>query len=504
MASISKDKNGTKRVVFIDVNRDRHYIRLGKIDMKAASTIKTYIEKLVAAQVMNVAPDAETAQWVANLPDESHVKLAKTGLIAERRKVGTLGEVIPTIIANRAATVSEQTIEIWKQSEESLYRFFGKDRRVGTITHEDAESFRSWLVSDGRLDGKGGLKSTTVWKRLQHVVAFFKSIVKNKGIATSPFEGMSMDPAPDEDRNDYIEEKFIREVMKVAPDAEWRLIIALWRFAGLRGSSEPLLLRWKDIHWEKNRITVHSRKTERYAGKKIRVIPLFPELIEPLRAARLEANKNDVYVITKHAPRYLKNVPDRSKLKKIKANLGSIFGKFVRKTGNTPWPKIINNIRASWISDLLDGKYQNAGTPFGIQTIAKWAGNSPKVILRYYGRIRPQVYDQVTQFNEQIKSESPLKGFFGSETPENTEPNAPLGVAQKASQYTAEMGNTERQDTSEEFGPYSPNPFDLQHLAARNGKGRHLTETSQITRAERTGFEPAEPLRVHGFSKPAH
>ena len=79
-----------------------------------------------------------------------------------------------------------------------------------------------------------------------------------------------------------------------------------------------------------------------------------------------------------------------------------------------------------------------------------------------------------------------------------------FGVAQKASQYTAEMGNTERQDTSEEFGPYSPNPFDLQHLAARNGKGRHLTETSQITRAERTGFEPAEPLRVHGFSKPAH
>ena len=68
------------------------------------------------------------------------------------------------------------------------------------------------------------------------------------------------------------------------------------------------------------------------------------------------------YIITKHAPRYLKGVSDRSKLKKIKANLGSIFGKFVKKTGNTPWSKIINNIRASWISDLLDGKYQTSGT----------------------------------------------------------------------------------------------------------------------------------------------
>jgi hypothetical protein len=117
MASISKDKNGTKRIEFTDVTKKRRAIRLGKIDMKTTATIKTYIEKLVAAQVMNVAPDAETAQWVANLPDDPHAKLAKTGLITERRKVGTLGGVIPAIIKDQSIDAKQATIEVWKQAE---------------------------------------------------------------------------------------------------------------------------------------------------------------------------------------------------------------------------------------------------------------------------------------------------------------------------------------------------------------------------------------------------
>ena len=313
-----------------------------------------------------------------------------------------------------------------------------------------------------------------------------------------------MDPAPDDDRNDYIEEDFIRKVMTFAPDAEWQLIIALWRFAGLRGSSEPLLLRWKDIDWNRNEITVHSIKTKRYVGKKTRVIPLFPELIEPLLAARKEADKNNVYVITKHAPRYLKGVADRSGLEKVKANLGSIFGKFVKKAGMTPWPKIINNVRASWITDLLDGKYQTADSLFGIQTIAKWAGNSPKVILRYYGRVRPQVYHQVTQFNEQIKSGTPIENYFAHSEPENMEPNTALGLAQKASLHTAVEGGTAQKEAEGTLSEILHNPFTVQHLAASKGNKRNLSQIAHLAQTERTGFEPAEHLRIHGFSKPAH
>ena len=292
--------------------------------------------------------------------------------------------------------------------------------------------------------------------------------------------------------------------MAVAPDAEWKLIIALWRFAGLRGSSEPLLLRWQDILWDQEKIIVHAKKTKRYEGKATRIIPIFPELVEPLLAARQEANENDVYVITKHAPRYLKKVQDRSKLSKISANLGTIFAKFVKKAGIKAWSKVVNNIRASWISDLLDGKYQTPDQQFGIQVIAEWAGNSPKVILRYYGRVRPQVFDQVTQFNEQIKSGTPVKSFFRRETLVKQESNADFEVAQNPSQYTAVRGGIEWNPDHDEVEGNEPKPLKSGSLIARSGIRRNLVESPHFTKTERTGFEPAELIQVHGFSKPAH
>ena len=153
---------------------------------------------------------------------------------------------------------------------------------------------------------------------------------------------------------------------------------------------------------------------------------------------------------------------------------------------------------------MLDGKYQTPDQQFGIQVIAEWAGNSPKVILRYYGRVRPQVFHQITQFNEQIKSGRPIEDFFMRRTPKNIESNALLGVAQKAAQYTAVRGEIEGNDVSDAAEGKTVKPLKKQHLRARNGKGENLTELPHLTITERTGFEPAEPLRAHGFSKPAH
>jgi integrase len=211
---------------------------------------------------------------------------------------------------------------------------------------------------------------------------FFGMLVKGEEISKNPFEGLTMSPVVDTDRNQYIDEETIYRVMDVLPDAEWRLLVALWRFAGLRGSSEPLLLRWQDILWDQNKIIVHAKKTKRYEGKATRIIPIFPELVKPLQDAFELAEEGAVYVIEKHVPVSLRKV-DRSKLDKIKANLGTIFAKFVRKAGITPWSKIINNVRASMETDLLSGKY---GT-LAIATVADWLGHSPKVMLTHYKRV---------------------------------------------------------------------------------------------------------------------
>ncbi len=343
------------------------------------------------------------------------------------------------------------------QAEESLYRYFGKDKKVDAITRIDAESFRSWLVSSGRLDGKGGLKPTTVWKRLQHVVSFFGTLVKGDEIVKNPFDGLTMSPVVDEDRNVYVEEEFIYQVIDVLPDAEWRLIATLWRFGGLRGSSEPLLLKWQDVLWDKNKIIVYAKKTKRYEGKATRIIPIFPELVEPLRDAFEQAKDGAVYVVEKHAPAYLRGV-DRSKLDKIKANLGSVFAGYVERAGLVPWPKIVNNLRASMENDLLNGKYGS----LSIQVISGWLGHSPRIMLQHYGRIRENDFKQVTQCQV---------------TRQETGPNRPqnernLFDGKKSPELVGNPINS-RENVDSKLTVYS-----TVQVAAEGGNERHEAETS--------------------------
>jgi len=54
-----------------------------------------------------------------------------------------------------------------------------------------------------------------------------------------------------------------------------------------------------------------------------------------------------------------------------------VFRKIILRAGIVPWKKLIQNLRASFETDLLNGKYGK----FGLHTIAKWLGHSVKVML---------------------------------------------------------------------------------------------------------------------------
>jgi hypothetical protein len=70
MASISKDGNGHRRILFMAPDGKRKAIRLGKTSRRDAETVKAHVERLVNALTMNVSVEQETAKWVANLGDD--------------------------------------------------------------------------------------------------------------------------------------------------------------------------------------------------------------------------------------------------------------------------------------------------------------------------------------------------------------------------------------------------------------------------------------------------
>ncbi len=95
----------------------------------------------------------------------------------------------------------------------------------------------------------------------------------------------------------YVTREATEKIIAACPDAEWRLIVALARYGGLRTPSETFALTWADVDWEHNRIRVPSPKTACHAGRESRMLPLFPELRPHLEAVFDEAEPGTIHVI---------------------------------------------------------------------------------------------------------------------------------------------------------------------------------------------------------------
>ena len=148
-------------------------------------------------------------------------------------------------------------------------------------------------------------------------------------------------------------------MLDACPDAQWRLLFALSRYAGLRCPSEHLALRWADIDWAANKMTVHSPKTEHHAGKDKRVIPIFPELLPYLKDA---FDPEEEFVISRY--------------RDANANLRTQLIRIIRKAGLEPWPKLFQNLRATRETELAE--------LFPSHVVCEWIGHTREVARKHY------------------------------------------------------------------------------------------------------------------------
>ena len=113
----------------------------------------------------------------------------------------------------------------------------------------------------------------------------------------NPFADVKAGKQTNKSRQFFVSRDVAQKVIDACPDAQWKLLFALSRYGGLRCPSEHLMLKWADVDWEKNRILVHSPKTEHNDGGDCRFIPQFPELDGLLTEALQEAPDGGEYVI---------------------------------------------------------------------------------------------------------------------------------------------------------------------------------------------------------------
>ncbi len=379
MASISTSKaTGRRRIQFIGPD-GRKTIHIGSVPKKAAETIKTKIEALNAANLSRTTVDDETARWVGSLDAKLYDKLAKKGLVPKRGKTtrSTLAAFIDAYIAERT-DVGFRTAIAFGNVRRCLVERFGEGRPLAEITAGDADEWRRYLArpKDDVANPGQGLAENTVRRRCAIARQFFRAAVRRKLIIENPFADMkAVSVKGNRSRDYFVTRDMATKVREACPDAQWRLLFVLSRFGGLRCPSEHLALRWGDVDWEKNRITIHSPKTAHHAGKESRVIPLFPELRADLEAVWDAAEPGSEYVISRY--------------RDANQNLRTQLERIIRKAGLRPWPKLFQNLRSTRQTELSG--------EFPAHIVCAWIGNSTAVAREHYLQVTSEHFEQATK-----------------------------------------------------------------------------------------------------------
>ena len=271
MASVSRDTNGTKRVLFTDGDGERRSVRLGKASAKAAESFRLRVEALLSAKELHQSPDAELSAWLRDLPERMYARLVRVGLTDPRASASrvTLGGLLAAFFAG--VDVKPATRVRMKQAEAALVDYFTDARDVATIGEADADEWRASLT-------KAGYAPATISRTVLYARQVFRWAMRRGMASGNPFAELKAGAQVNHARAVFVSRESIAKVIDAAPDAEWRLLIALSRFGGLRVPSEALALRWSDVDWEHNRLTVRSPRpntTKAKASGSSRCFPRF-------------------------------------------------------------------------------------------------------------------------------------------------------------------------------------------------------------------------------------
>jgi integrase len=462
MASVINRPDGSRWVQFVDPNKKRQTVRLGKVSKKAADAVRTRVEELLAAKVMAQPMERDTAVWLRGIDLALQNKLAAVGLCAARESA-VLESFIQGYVQGRT-DVKPATKEVWRQGEKGLVEFFGANKPLRDISPGDADRYKLHLI------GKK-LASMTVRKRLQFATMIFRAAVRRRLIGESPFADVSM-KASMPNRERFISPDETTKLLRAAPDQNWRTIIALARYGGLRCPSEVLSLRWQDIDWTAGRIEVQSPKTAHHPGKETRIIPLFPELREQLEAA---FDPQAIYVVDERM-----RVSAQGPSGWRNCNLRTTFEKIVRRADLVPWTRPFHNLRSSRQTELAE-KYPS-------HVVCDWLGNSEDIARKHY-------YQTTDDHFARAQSESNA----GQQNPKQSAISAITVSAEPAmAKDTKEAKQNPKQSVAAEYRHDPQAKRRAIEFAEKSG----LLRFAAMLKTDGVGFEPTVPLRVRRFSRP--
>ncbi len=386
MASVANDPNGRRRIQFIGLDGKRKTLRLGKLPKRDAESVCRHVENILTSAAALQPLPRDTAEWLGELVPPMYSKLVSVGLVTPREEESrdTLGDFLDAYLARRT-DAKASTHLFYGHTARNLKSFFGETRSLASISPAECDDFRRWLATSEKLS------PATVARRCSLARTFFRDALRRRMIDSNPFEDIGGGPKSNPDRQQFIDLPTIRKVIDACPNAAWRGLLALSRFGGLRVPSEAIILRWEDIHWDSDRMTIRSPKTEHHVGKASRVCPLFPELRPYLEDLHALAPKGAVYVLEALRPLGA----DRGNWAGM--NFRTQLERIISRAGVVPWPKLWHNLRSSRQTELTE--------EFPAHVVSAWLGNSERIAAQHYLQVLDSHFAKATQNPTQTASE---------------------------------------------------------------------------------------------------
>ena len=184
---------------------------------------------------------------------------------------------------------SKATMARYRGHVKSWLDWLGDARRkkpLESITTQDARRWREMLQDEGRT-GK------TVLSYTKDIGAIFRAAIREGLITSNPFTALeSIDTSDSIDRKPFTGEE-VGRLLGAAPTEEWRGLILVAAFTGLR-LGDSARLRWSSIDLEAKRISLVPSKTKK-KKREVR-IPIQPDLLAYLLAAPVATDKPDAPV----------------------------------------------------------------------------------------------------------------------------------------------------------------------------------------------------------------
>lgn len=352
MSSLQKTKSGY-RIQFRLTDKLRQ-LSLPGAKKQAARKVQQHVDELISCAQYGSACEANTAEWLRTLDSKTLQKLIDLGLTPEVRPTSVPMLDLFDEFVKAKQNLAKSTYTNYMQCRRVLWACF-QLKTLNTFTRGDADKFRSFCLHTMELG------ENTTRKRCGQLSTFWRWLVRTDLAIVNIFDDVPKAVGTAIDSKQFISAETISLVMEQAHSAEWRALIALGRWGGIRVPSEAFSLRWEDVNWEINRVTINSSKTA-HQNKPQRTLPLFPELVVPLTELWESAKNGDEWV--------LPTIRFKSQ------NVRTPFHKIIKRAGFEPWPNLWKSLRSTRETELA--------AVYPIHVVCEWMGNTAAVARRHY------------------------------------------------------------------------------------------------------------------------